>query len=156
MCSSYIEGVRVARLGTTASHQQPPRPSFSLSPHALPTLFLCCLLRMCFQVSLSFTFFSFFFFPFASPPSSETESLTKLDRLVCPLSFLCTSECVLESRVTDGVALRWFCSRGEPCRFSVPLAAWPQSCPVPPGGCGGLDVRARRQCPCLPHPALQG
>ena len=105
MFSAYIEGVKVAWLGITASHQQPPRPSFSLSPHALPTLFLYCLLRMCFQVSLSFTFFSFFF-SFASPPSSETESLTKLDRLVCPLSFLCTSECVLESRVTDDVALR--------------------------------------------------
>ena len=59
---------------------------------------------MCFQVSLSFTFFSFFFF--ASPQSSETESLTKLDRLVCLLSFLCTSECVSESRATQsGLAL---------------------------------------------------
>lgn len=74
--------------------------------------------------------FFLFFFSFASPPSSETESLTKLDRLVCPLSFLCTGECVSESSVTDGVASRWFCFCGRVLLLlSVLVLAWLRSYP---------------------------
>lgn len=102
--------------------------------------------------------FFLFFFPFASPPSSETESLTKLDRLVCPLSFLCTSECVLESRVTDDVALRWFrfCGQVLPL-LSVPIIAWLQSCPLSPWRMRGVGrARLVSAAPAFPHPALQG
>lgn len=47
---------------------------------------------------MSFThYYYYFFFPFSLlPPSSETESLTTLDRLVCH-PFLCTNECVSET-----------------------------------------------------------
>lgn len=47
-----------------------------------------------------YTYF-FFLFPFSLlPQSSETESLTTLDRLVCH-PFLCTNECVSERQTHD-------------------------------------------------------
>lgn len=110
-------------------------------------------------------FFPFFFF--ASSPSSETESLTKLDRLVCPLPFLCTSGCVSESSVTQwcGFALNLLLWKSL-LLLSVLVVAWLQSCLPKSRECEGctcaLGVGCCRLCwlslfltPFLPVSPLQ-
>lgn len=60
---------------------------------------ICLLLRMCSREFFC-ELYTFFFFPFSLlPQSSETESLTTLDRLVWH-PFLCTNECVSERQNT--------------------------------------------------------
>lgn len=127
---SYIVSHKNSLAWITASHQQPPPLPFLSFSLPLPYSYIVCLGCVSRFLRASH-FFPFFFF--ASSPSSETESLTKLDRLVCPLSFLCTSECVSESSVTQ-----W-------CGFALNLLLW-KSPPAPlcSGRCMAAELSAEK------------